>query len=125
MNSNYQNLESDQTPEMKRYVEQAHSSFSQGDVEGAIANFQNAISLYPQCAELYTERANFRQHKLRDLPGALEDYNQAISIQPKNAFCYFWRSQIYRALGDQQKAIEDYNTAMNLAPDGTVYIKSK
>ena len=125
MNSNYQNLEPKPTPDFKRYIQQAHDTFAQGDTEGAMASFQAAISLYPHCVELYTERANFRQHKLRDLSGALEDYTQAIAIQPDHAFCYFWRSQIYQELGDQERAIEDYNTAMNLAPEGTIYIKSR
>jgi len=121
VNSNYQDLNPKQILDINRYIEQANTCFAQGDIEGATVNFQNAISLYPDCVELYTERAKFRRHKLGDLRGALEDYTQAIRIHPQNAFFYFCRSQTYQELGNQQKANEDYNTAMNLAPDGTMH----
>ncbi|MDJ0501849.1 MAG: tetratricopeptide repeat protein [Nostocales cyanobacterium LE14-WE4] len=121
MNSNYQDLNPVQTLDINRYIQQANTCFTQGDIEGAKANFQDAISLYPNSVKLYTERAKFRRHKLGDLRGALEDYTEAICINPQNSFFYFWRSQTYQALGNQQKAIEDYNTAMNLAPDGTMH----
>jgi tetratricopeptide (TPR) repeat protein len=107
--------------EISLYIKQAYTRFAQGDIEGALADFDTAICIYPQSAELYTARANFRKKKLGDRQGALEDYTQAIYINPDNAFFYFWRSQTYQELGNQEKAIEDYNTAMNLAPEGTMY----
>jgi tetratricopeptide (TPR) repeat protein len=109
------------TKEISLYIKQAYTHFAQGDRESAIAHFNTAISTYPNSAELYTARANFRKKKLGDRQGALEDYTQAIYINPQNAFFYFWRSQIHQELGNQQKAIEDYNIAMNLAPEGTMY----
>jgi tetratricopeptide (TPR) repeat protein len=121
VNNNYQDLNPTQILDINRYIQQANTCFAQGDIEGATINFHSAISLYPKCVKLYTERAKFRGHKLGDLRGALEDYTQAICISPQNALFYFWRSQTYQALGNQQKAIEDYNTAMNLAPDGTMH----
>jgi tetratricopeptide (TPR) repeat protein len=121
VNSNHRDLNPKETLDINQYIQQAYTCFAQGDIEGAMANFQNAISLYPHSVQVYTERANFRLHQLRDLPGALEDYTQAIYINPYNAVYYFWRSQIYQALGNQQKAIEDHNTAMSLAPEGTIY----
>ncbi|MFM5980085.1 MAG: tetratricopeptide repeat protein [Sphaerospermopsis kisseleviana] len=121
VNSNHQDLNLKETLDINRYIQQAYTCFAQGDIEGAMGNFQNAIALYPHCFQVYTERANFRLHQLQDLTGALEDYTQAIYINPHNALCYFWRSQTYLALGNHQKAIEDHNTAMSLAPEGTIY----
>jgi tetratricopeptide (TPR) repeat protein len=121
VNSDHQDLISQQTPDVKRHIHKAYMQFSQGDIEGALSNFQAAILLNPNCAEIYAARANFRKHKLSDLQGALEDYTQAISINCHNGFFYFWRSQVYQELGHHQKAIEDYNTAMDLVPDGTIY----
>jgi tetratricopeptide (TPR) repeat protein len=103
------------------YIKQAYTRFAQGDIEGAMADFNKAICIYPHSAEIYTARANFRKKKLGDRQGALEDYTQAIFINPHNAFFYFWRSQTYQELGNQEKAIEDYNAAMTLAPEGTMY----
>lgn len=95
MNSNHQDLNLKETLDINRYIQQAYTCFAQGDIEGAIGNFQNAIALYPHCFQVYTERANFRLHQLQYLTGALEDYTQAIYINPHNALCYFWRSQTY------------------------------
>ncbi|MDZ7958408.1 MAG: tetratricopeptide repeat protein [Aulosira sp. DedQUE10] len=102
------------------YIQQAYNRFAQGDIEGAIADFNIALCIHPNSAELYTARANFRKKKLGDRLGAIEDYTQAIFINPDNAFFYFWRSQTYQELGNHQKAIEDYNAAVTLAPEGTM-----
>lgn len=110
-----------QPKDVSLYIKQAYTRFAQGDIEGAIADFNTAICIYPHSAEIYTARANFRKKKLGDRQGALEDYTQAIFINPDNAFFYFWRSQTYQELGNQAKAIEDYNAAVTLAPEGTMY----
>lgn len=109
-----------QSKAVSLYVQQAYNHFSQGDVEGAIADFNIALCIHPNSAELYTARGNFRKQKLGDRLGAIEDYTQAIFINPDNAFFYFCRSQTYQELGNQQKAIEDYNTGLTLAPEGTM-----
>ena len=103
------------------YVEQAYTSFQQGDAQTAISKFNNAISVHPDDAYLYSERANFRRRKLGDREGALEDYSQAINLHPDNALFYLWRSQLYNEIGDRLKAMADYNTATRLAPEGTVF----
>ncbi|MDB9373358.1 tetratricopeptide repeat protein [Nodularia sphaerocarpa] len=121
MKIDHQDLSPAEMPDVNRHIQQAYTRFAQGDIEGAIAHFHTAVSLHPHCAEIYTQRAKFRQQKLGDSQGALEDYTQAIYISPNNAFFYYWRSQTYQQLGDHQKAIEDYNAAINLAPEGTIY----
>ncbi|MDH6061294.1 tetratricopeptide repeat protein [Chrysosporum bergii ANA360D] len=121
MTSNYQNQSSPPTPDVPPYIQQAYTCFAQGDMQGAIAHFDAAIFSHPQCAEIYTARAKFRQEKLGDCEGALDDYTQAIDINPGNPFFYYWRSQTYLELGNHQKAIEDHNAAINLAPDHTIY----
>ena len=103
------------------YIEQAYKCLSQGDTQGALKNFNEAIRSKPNSARVYSERANFRKNKLGDKQGAIEDYTQAIAINPNDALLYFFRSQTYQELGNQKKAIEDYNAAMNIAPDHTMY----
>jgi tetratricopeptide (TPR) repeat protein len=103
------------------YVEQARTFFKQGDTQGAIALFNNAIRTRPNDAYLYTERANLRRQNLEDQDGAIEDYTQAINLHPDNPLFYLWRSQLYYEIGDKLKAMTDYNTAIRLAPEGTMY----
>ena len=116
MTSNHQHQS-----DLQLYIQKAYTCFAQGNIEGAIAHFDAAINRYFDCADIYTERARFRQQKLGDYQGAIEDYTQAINISPDNPFFYYWRSQTYQQLGNQQKAIEDHNTAMNFAPENTIY----
>jgi tetratricopeptide (TPR) repeat protein len=103
------------------YVEQAYKFLQQGDVQKAIAEFNNGISIHSDNPYLYTERANFRRKNLGDNQGALEDYTQAIHLHPNNALLYLWRSQLYYQIGDNLKAMADHNTAMRLAPEDTMY----
>lgn len=103
------------------YVKQAHTFLREGDMSRAIAQFDNAIRVFPEDAYLYSQRANFRRQNLQDPDGALEDYTQAINLHPDNPVFYLWRSQLYYESGDQCKAMADYNTAIRLAPEGTMY----
>jgi tetratricopeptide (TPR) repeat protein len=103
------------------YIQRASDCVNQGDIEGALEYFEQAISTKPNSAKIYSERADFRKNKLGDRQGALEDYTTAIQMTPDNAMLYFLRSQTYQELGNQQKAIEDYNTAMSLTPQDTIY----
>ncbi len=103
------------------YIEQAHTSFRQGDVQRAITQLNHAVRVHPHEANLYTERANFRRRNLEDRLGALEDYTQAINLHPDNALFYLWRSQLYYEIGDHLKAMADHNTATRLAPQDTMY----
>ncbi|MDZ8050326.1 MAG: tetratricopeptide repeat protein [Aulosira sp. ZfuVER01] len=126
MDSNAQDFNQSKTTQslqvdVSLYIKKAYNHFAQGNIEGAIADFNTAVCIHPNSAELYTARANFRKKKLGDRQGALEDYTKAIYINPHNAFFYYWRSQIYQELGNQQKAIEDYNAAVTLAPEDTMY----
>ncbi|BAZ04454.1 tetratricopeptide repeat protein [Calothrix sp. NIES-3974] len=102
-------------------IKKAYNCFEEGDIEGAIANFNRAISNNPNNAEIYSQRANFRHNKLKDTQGAIEDYNHAIEINPNNAYFYFWRSKVYQDLGNQRQALEDYNTAMRLTMDNNFH----
>ncbi len=102
-------------------IERAYAHFKQGDRSRAIEDFNEAILNNPNSADLYGERANFRQKNLGDKQGAIEDYTNAIRLNPQNALFYFWRSQTHHALGNAQRAIEDYNEAVRLAPEDTMY----
>lgn len=102
-------------------VEKAYAFFRQGDTQKALAQFNNAISVRPYDAYLYSERANLRRKNLEDKNGALEDYTQAINLHPDNPLFYLWRSQLYYEIGDKLKAMTDYNTAIRLAPEDTMY----
>lgn len=103
------------------YVKQAHTFLRQGDTNRAIAVLDNAIRVFPEDADLYSQRANLRRQNLQDPNGAIEDYTKAINLHPDNPLFYLWRSQLYYEKGEKCKAMADYNTAIRLAPEGTMY----
>jgi tetratricopeptide (TPR) repeat protein len=92
------------------------SKADRGDFKGAIADYDQAISLNPTFANAHNNRALLKVDKLNDVQGALSDYNQAISLDPKSAMAYNNRGILKDDLNDVQGALSDYNQAIFLNP---------
>jgi tetratricopeptide (TPR) repeat protein len=86
-----------------------------GDVDRAIANYDQAIKLDPNYAEAYNNRGNAYSHKGDNLR-AIADYDQAIKLDPKDALTYSNRGKWYRDKGDSDRAIADFDQAIKLDP---------
>ena len=69
------------------YFEQGKQKYYDGDAEGAINDFNQAIELKPDDAEIYKFRAKTKM-KLEDYQAAIEDYNQAIKLNPDDTSAY-------------------------------------
>jgi tetratricopeptide (TPR) repeat protein len=74
--------------------------------KGAIADYDQAIRIYPNFVLAYYNRGNTR-YALGDKKGAIADYNQAILIDPNNALAYGNRGLTRSGLGDKKGAIDD------------------
>ena len=76
------------------------------DVQGALADWNQAIALDPKNANAYYNRGVLKYGKLNDVQGALADYNQAIALDPKNANAYTNRGNLKAdKLNDVQGAL--------------------
>lgn len=47
------------------------------DMQGALVDYSEAISINSKHAEVYKSRANLKKHKLNDLAGSIEDFRKA------------------------------------------------
>lgn len=86
-----------------------------GDYQQALADYNQAIKLNPNLAEVYDQRG-FVYYRLNDYSSAFADYSQALQINPSLASVYYHRGLTRFALGYSQTAIEDYTQAIHYDP---------
>ncbi|MEW5859326.1 MAG: tetratricopeptide repeat protein, partial [Cyanobacteriota bacterium] len=84
-----------------------------GDIEEAIADYDQAIQRDPNNAAAYYNRAIARQ-QIGNPQAAIDDYSEAISISPKFAKAYGNRGLIRYETGDARGAIQDLQAAAEL-----------
>jgi tetratricopeptide (TPR) repeat protein len=88
----------------------------QGDLDGAIADFDRAIELNPKDDAPYYNRAQAKRLK-KDAAGAIADYTRAIDLGSTNPAAYNNRGNARSENNDRDGAIADYTRAIELKPD--------
>ena len=63
--------------------ERAMARLKQGDTDGALADLDKAIKLFPKYDAAYSGRAQVRKAR-GDIEGALADFGKAVELNPKN-----------------------------------------
>lgn len=86
-----------------------------GDPQGAMQDYDDAIRLRPDYARAYFSRGNLRGMG-GDIGGAVKDYSTAIQIDPDYASPYVNRSIAFQNSGRLPRALEDLNRALDLNP---------
>lgn len=86
-----------------------------GDKDRAIADYDQAIKLNPNNANIYNNRGIAWSDK-GEVGRAISDYDQAIRLDPKSAAAYDNRGNAWDAKGDRDRAIADYDQAIRLNP---------
>jgi len=87
-----------------------------GDLDGALADFNRAIELNPKDDAAYHNRAQAKRLK-KDAGGAIADYTRAIELGSKNPAAYNNRGNARAQNNDRDGAIADYTHAIELKPD--------
>ena len=88
----------------------------QGNFEGAIADYNQALRIDPNDANVYYNRGNIK-YKFQDYQGAIADYTQAIRIDPNYTDAYNSRGIAKADLKDYPGAITDYTQAIRINPN--------
>jgi tetratricopeptide (TPR) repeat protein len=95
-----------------------------GDIDGAIGKYTDAILTNPKLwdAFSYRAKANYRKQKFDE---ALKDISQAIELSPKTISLYGVRAECYIAKGQYEKAAEDYSMVILKTPskDTQLYLQ--
>ena len=87
-----------------------------GDLDGAMADFDRAIELNPKDDAPYYNRAQAKRLK-KDAAGAIADYTRAVELGSQNPAAYNNRGNARAENNDRDGAIADYTHAIELKPD--------
>jgi tetratricopeptide (TPR) repeat protein len=88
---------------------------AQDDLDGAIADFDEAIRRDGRFAIAFNNRGLARQRK-QDLVGSISDLDEAIRLNPGYAPAFFNRGRTHREANDLNAAVRDIEEAQRLAP---------
>src|SRR5262249_35443871 len=69
------------------YADRSLARYARGDLDGAMADCDQAIAIDPGLGTAYLDRGNVRAAK-GDQPGAIADFSRAIAIDPRDAQAY-------------------------------------
>ncbi|MBE9124875.1 MULTISPECIES: tetratricopeptide repeat-containing serine protease family protein [unclassified Coleofasciculus] len=100
------------------YLKQGITLHNQGDYQGAIAAYNQAIEVEPNNANAYISRGNTRR-KLGDYQKAIADYDWSIQINPYRANAFYHRGIVRAESEDYQGAIADFDKAIEIKSNYT------
>ncbi len=89
---------------------------NRGDIQGALADYEQAIAANPFYASAYLNRANI-QFNAGKYAEAIPDYNKALELNPQEAKAWSSRGGAKAALGQIEDALKDLDKALELEPN--------
>jgi tetratricopeptide (TPR) repeat protein len=107
----------------KDHLRRGIAKFSQGDIEGAISNYEKAIEMNPRFAEAFFNRGKARRAK-GDLNGAIADFEACVEMDPRLAennrdiaSAYYNRGFIRTNGLEVYDALSDFDAAIRFNPN--------
>jgi tetratricopeptide (TPR) repeat protein len=97
------------------YESRGNTYTARGELDRALAAYNEALRLDPKLAQAYAERGIAYSYT-GDLNHALADANEAIMLDPKLAAAYNARGLVYFSKGDPDRALADFSEAIRLDP---------
>jgi tetratricopeptide (TPR) repeat protein len=102
-------------PDAWPYLQRAAARLKRRDLNGAMADADEALRLDPKSAEAFRLRGEARLLRLRQ--DARADLDEAIRLDPKSAAAYVDRAKARMLQGDRDGAWADCEQAIRLDPD--------
>jgi len=96
--------------------EQASEQYQAGKLEGALAIWEQALTLRPEWSEA-CNGCGAALYYLGRYDEAIAQFDAAIAQQPANHLPRFNRGHAYLATGDLEAALDDFSQAMELQPN--------
>ena len=105
------------------YISHAHEKEAQGDLDGAIELFNQAIEHQSDRRnEAYEFIARIKERK-GDWNGALASYDAMVAVDPNKGNSYYTRATAKKQHGDFEGAIADFTRAAELRSSGAGYLE--
>jgi len=95
-----------------------------GELDRAVADFNEAIRLDPEFALAYNNRGLAYRDK-GELDRAIADHTEAIRLDPRFAVAFNSRGFTYDRKGERDRAIADYTEAIRLDPRFAVAFRNR
>ena len=97
-------------------INQGNAQEDQGQLENALASYEQAIAINPNSARAYSNRGNVLQ-SLNRVKEAIASYDQAVAIKPDYAEAFYNKANTLQANKQLAEAVVCYDQALSLKPD--------
>lgn len=91
-----------------------------GDFQGALAQFNDAVKIWPEYAEAYVGRGK-AEAALGQTDMAAADFGKAMAINPGMEQPYIQRGLLWRSRGELPKALADFSQSLAIQPRADAY----
>ncbi len=98
------------------YLDRGWTRRSEGDLPGALRDYDRAVALWPDASEAWRQRGLTR-HDDGDLRAALSDLDRAVQLEPGISLSWATRAMVRAAGRDWDGAFADATRAIDLDPD--------
>ena len=120
-------IDSGELPESSLFlvhVARGDALYARGDQQGALRDFDTAVSLKPDYPEAYYNRGNLHC-LMRQYDKAIEDYTRAIELTANDANAHNNRGMAWHQKGNYQSALANYNRAIAINPNEPVFYANR
>lgn len=100
-------------PDSTFFQKRADASLEKGEVDSALADYNRAVELKADDANLYVSRGRALYTK-KAFDQSVRDYDKAIQLSPKTIIAFLNRGASYNKMGDARKALDDFKKVVEL-----------